>query len=327
MVACWRRGGALLLASACAQVEPVRHAEPASNAAAELAWLEEPMPVESGPPSTGRNALGPDPPAPPSPTVFVDDPGEGPRRELRYELGTDRVERFVVTLTAEASGDTELVPVRLYQVAPFVAHVRVSSRALRNREGSGAIHTWDVLSVEGGAPRGIPDQLKVGVDEHGKLYRGLQLEHPPHDERATRIMHGTIHCLRALVLPLPGDAVGQGASWNGEGAVNDWGLAGQRATRYRLQSFGVGRADIVASGRTVAKRPTRSPGRLAEGESYDVSQTTTFTSEATVQLDSAIAEGRRTEIIVVHGLKLRTGALVPFDSRFTLECRVRREQS
>jgi hypothetical protein len=326
MVACWRRGGALLLASACVQVEPARHAEPASNAAAELAWLEEPLSVEGGSPSTGRNALGPDPPKPPAPTVIVDDAGDAPRRQLRYEHGSARVERFVVTLTAEGSGDTELVPARLYQVAPFVAHVTVSSRALNSREGSRAFHTWELLSVEGEAPRGIPDQLQVGVDELGTLYRGPQQEYSPQDERAMLVTHATIRCLRALVLPLPAEAVGQNASWNGGGAVNAWGLAGRSTAGYRLQSLGARRAAVVASGRIVAERlPSLPPPRMAEGESYDVSQTTTFTSEAAVQLDSPLAEGRRTEVVVVHGVKLRNGAHVRFDSRFTLECRVRRE--
>jgi hypothetical protein len=65
--------------------------------------------------------------------------------------------------------------------------------------------------------------------------------------------------------------------------------------------------------------------QLMEGESYDVSDKTTFTREVDVRLDSPNAEGRQTEIVVVTGLRKHEGAIVPFDARFTLECRVRRE--
>jgi len=319
-------GCALFFAIACATKPLARPIEAPAEATRQLAWLEQPVPADTLPSSSATNALNADPLAPPASSVSVDDAGADPRRALVYALDTARVERLVVTLTAEIGGVKSLVPVRPYQVASFVAHVLVSSRAVGLRAGHGAWHTWEVRSVEGEAPRGIPDQLELGFDQLGTPHRGMRREHPPHDERAALVLYGVSHCLRALAQPLPGDPVGEGASWHGESEVAEWGLPGKRKVRYRLRSLGEGRASIVASGETIAERPGKAaPSELAENESYDLRERATFTREAEVVLESPIAEGRQTELILVSGVQKTAGKLVPFDARATLECRVRRE--
>ena len=317
-------GCALWVAVACSANRPASHAEPRSQAAREIAWLEEPTPPDTRGGTT--NALGPDPPSPPAPTVFIDDPGASPRLQVTYGFAVDRVDRFAVALTTDAAGTVDLTPPRPYQIPSFVAHVEVSSRVFRGRSGPGAWQRWWVLSIEGESPTAVRDDIDVGVDLHGTTRRVMQGDYVPHEQRVFRMLYAVNRCLRAMVQPLPGEAIGAGASWHGETPANDWGPSGKRVARYQLRSFADGRLTIVASGETIAVWP-KAPNadQLMEGESYDVSDKTTFTREVDVRLDSPIAEGRQTEIVVVTGLRKHEGAIVPFDARFTLECRVRRE--
>jgi hypothetical protein len=248
-------------------------------------------------------------------TVFVDDAGTSPRRELLYELGRQRAERWVVALTAEGSGATTLVPTRPYQVASFVAHVSHRSHS-----------AWRVTSIDGEAPSGIPDDLGLGFDERGTYHRGMPDEYWPHDERATLVLYAVSHCLRSLVEPLPAEAVGEGATWHGEKRVSDWGPPGTSVTRYFLRSVRAGHLSVEATGEAIAAPASHPPASsLGHDESFDVRQETTFTRTSDVRLDSALAEGTQTEIVRVSALEEQASALVPVDAEFTLECRVRRE--
>jgi hypothetical protein len=307
-----RAGCALLLTLGCAAA-PSRVQPASSEAERQLAWLERPPPrdLRSYPPT---NVLRADPVVVPA-TVFVDDPGTSPRRELLYELGRRRAERWVVALTAEGSGATTLVPTRPYQVASFVAHVSHMSHA-----------GWRVTSIDGETPSGIPDELALGFDRRGTYHPGISGEYWPHDARATLVLHAVGHCLRSLVEPLPAEAVGEGATWHGEKQVSDWGLPGTLATRYLLRTAGMGHVSVVATGKASAQPASAAPPRdLGHDESYDLSQETTLTRESEVRLDSAVAEGHQTEIVKVRAMQEQASAFVPLDAEFTLECRVRRE--
>lgn len=181
--------------------------------------------------------------------VELEDPGEEPRRELRYTPEVGATQRYEgtddITLTSEIEGvpPREMVrPQVLYDFETTVERVEdgvieLSGKYVRaDARGGPGVDPAEVAEVQARADRLRGMEFTIEANDRGVVQSvNFHVENP--DAEMQQLLEGFDQELADLITPLPEEPVGVGAKWSAHATITVQGVTFDQTMTYELQSL------------------------------------------------------------------------------------------